>query len=118
MFLLRPDRAIFLKPKVYDLHSNMFLLRRGSVRRGNYDVVFTFQYVSIKTRYRRIDTSHIRNLHSNMFLLRPETAGIEKTVYINLHSNMFLLRRRLVYDRQSHKENLHSNMFLLRQKSS
>ena len=78
--------------------------------------IFTFQYVSIKTRRSCVRFRGERHLHSNMFLLRrPESRtddfdadkftfqyvsiktamrAIFNSAIIYLHSNMFLLRQR------------------------
>ena len=53
--------------------------------------LFTFQYVSINTRSRRILYTGRYTLHSNMFLLiRVCTLTVNGTE-VTLHSNMFLL---------------------------
>ena len=52
MFLLRPTPMNCAALDVEDLHSNMFLLRRGYGISGGYGISeFTFQYVSIKTKF-------------------------------------------------------------------
>ena len=55
-----------------NLHSTMFLLNpiRGEI--GTDIIVFTFHYVSIKSKTLMVQLAAYINLHSTMFLLNPE----------------------------------------------
>ena len=56
----------------------MFLLRLAGRRTCNPETKFTFQYVSIKTRFSRRFWPVLIHLHSNMFLLRHAWVLLQK----------------------------------------
>ena len=126
---------------IYNLHSNMFLLRRVLPSLTTLAWVHLHSNMFLLRLPDYIKTKHIEiHLHSNMFLLRPVLSiitivpGVEFTfqyvsiktfylytliiIHIYLHSNMFLLRHNTSFDLYYLKKHLHSNMFLLRPKIS
>ena len=100
------------------LHSNMFLLFRGTYEVNPWLIAkFTFQYVSIISRADGlIKATYAMYLHSNMFLLFRCVLHNMCLLHLHLHSNTFLLFRGIGGSPSCEEPYLHSNMFLLFQK--
>ena len=75
------------------LHSTMYLLKLPAISKiTSFYSVFTFHYVSIKTKT-RLSVMSIQNyLHSTMYLLKPSLPVFLYLPQTNLHSTMYLLK--------------------------
>ena len=76
--------------------------------------IFTFHYVSIKSKLTTsyCDTEYY--LHSTMYLLNRVPPFVSFTAPVNyLHSTMYLLNPLLLYPNRKCRVDLHSTMYLL-----
>ena len=75
----------------HHLHSNMFLLIPVIKRSPVSMFEFTFQYVSINTRFARNDDSRRLSFTFQYVSINTEVDGKSREERFDLHSNMFLL---------------------------
>ena len=76
--------------------------------------LFTFHYVSIKTRIEVYSRCFFYNLHSTMYLLKRYTIYWQFANDTNLHSTMYLLKQEELHAEHYMRYNLHSTMYLLK----
>ena len=81
MYLLNPSVVFTLYIKMINLHSTMYLLNRVSFIASMYYFIFTFHYVSIKSRWAWRCSLGIWYLHSTMYLLNLESSSKLLTVH-------------------------------------
>ena len=73
MYLLKLAHAFDNIPLLYHLHSTMYLLKQAKIINSTDNLIFTFHYVSIKTRAGHGVKPKKMNLHSTMYLLKQST---------------------------------------------
>ena len=130
-------KILFFTLYLLHLHSTMYLLKLPAISKiTSFYSVFTFHYVSIKTKT-RLSVMSIQNyLHSTMYLLKLRLSGIPTACltkftfhYVSikthlcslqflfqkdLHSTMYLLKLLSISVWISDLTNLHSTMYLLK----
>ena len=86
-------KILFFTLYLLHLHSTMYLLKLPAISKiTSFYSVFTFHYVSIKTKT-RLSVMSIQNyLHSTMYLLKPSLPVFLYLPQTNLHSTMYLLK--------------------------
>ena len=93
MYLLNQQLLYAQVYKHRHLHSTMYLLNRANYGLYEPSNLFTFHYVSIKSRLHRTRRASHRHLHSTMYLLNLEPYLYLTFVLRYLHSTMYLLNQ-------------------------
>ncbi len=115
MYLLKlPDEPDELLSSVFTFHYVSIKTRTPAAQQHRHNK-FTFHYVSIKTHSPALISFSCLYLHSTMYLLKRLPSRHFLYMLYHLHSTMYLLKRSTDDYIKQPEENLHSTMYLLKQ---
>ena len=101
MFILKRQQNIYFPYYYRNLHSNMFILKHRIIYFSIvYVVLFTFQYVYIKTFFSLLFEADLQFLHSNMFILKPQVIVYLRAPTIFTFQYVYIKTRFLLRDQE------------------
>ena len=115
MYLLNQQLLYAQVYKHRHLHSTMYLLNRANYGLYEPSNLFTFHYVSIKSRLHRTRRASHRHLHSTMYLLNQIGATITAIDTCLFTFHYVSIKSQTISPQIINQANLHSTMYLLNQ---